>query len=671
MKKCSTVPLSKLTDDTFLDPFQETLKQRADATLAQRQRFTEQAGSLTQFANGHAHYGLHRTDSGWVFREWAPNATAIWLVGDCSGWQEQEAFRLERQNAHGDWEVTIPAESLWHGSHYRLKVCWDNGHGERLPAYARRVVQDNQTHLFSAQVWDPPAYQWVNTYKANRDTPLYIYEAHVGMAVEEARVGTYVEFRDHILPRVVKNGYNAIQLMAIMEHPYYGSFGYQVGSFFAPSSRFGTPEELKSLVDTAHGMGLTVIMDLVHSHAVINEVEGLGRFDGTRHQYFHEGERGEHPAWNSCCFDYGKSEVQHFLLSNCKYWLDEFHFDGFRFDGITSMLYHNHGLGENFTNYGMYFDGGVDNDALVYLALANTLIHELRPDALTIAEDMSGMPGLGATPQEGGCGFDYRLAMGMPDMWFKQVRKVPDEQWRMDHIFHELTNRRSDERVICYVESHDQALVGDKTMIFELVESAMYHDMHIESKNIAVDRGIALHKMIRLATMASSGHGYLTFMGNEFGHPEWIDFPREGNNWSYQFARRQWSLSDNPDLRYRFLGEWDKAIVHLLQDHGLPNGGTPECRWSHDDDKVLAFERCNLVFVFNFHASLSHVDYAIELPKGTYKLLQCSDDTEFGGQGRVEALQTFTTAPPSTKEPSRHVVRLYLPARTSFVLVRS
>ncbi len=671
MKKCSTVPLSRLADDPYLDPFRDSLMQRQSAAQATLEKCVAASGSLVEFASGHEYYGLHRTDAGWVFREWAPNATELFLVGEFTDWHEQEAFRLTRLNAHGDWEIRLAASQIQPGAHYRLKMRWDGGEGDRIPAYARRVVQDQNTHIFSAQVWVPEPYQWQHAFVADRDVPLYIYEAHVGMALEVTRVGTYTEFREQVLPRIVNAGYNAIQLMAIMEHPYYGSFGYQVGSFFAPSSRFGTPEELKMLIDAAHAQGLAVIMDLVHSHAVRNEVEGLGRFDGTTYQYFHEGDRGEHPAWNSRCFDYARSEVLHFLLSNCRYWLEEFHFDGFRFDGITSMLYINHGLGVNFSSYDMYFNDGVDEEAVTYLTLANTLIHTLRPDALTIAEDMSGMPALGASASEGGCGFDYRLAMGLPDMWFKLVRTVSDEHWSMDHIWHELVNRRSDERVVCYVESHDQALVGDKTMIFELLDAAMYDHMHIEESTLAVERGVALHKMLRLATLATAGHGYLTFMGNEFGHPEWIDFPREGNDWSCHHARRQWSLLDNPDLRYGQLGAWDRASVTLARSQGIPNGGQPEQRWVQSEDKVLAFERCGLIFIFNFHPTQSHVDYRIELCAGQYRLCLCSDDLEFGGHARVQPDQLYLTQAPKQDSERQPFVQVYLPSRTVLVLQRS
>ena len=347
----------RLLDDPYLAPYADAVRGRAAHARARARELTGGKGRLADWASAHEYFGLHRTPEGWVFREWAPHATAIWLVGDFSKWQLLPRFKLTRIPGTDVWERTFPARAIRHEQYYHLEVHWDGGRGERIPAYARRVVQDPQTKLFSAQVWEPKKpYVWKHAICDSRqptsggNAPL-IYEAHVGMAQEEGKVGTYAEFRDKILPRIKAAGYNVVQLMAVMEHPYYGSFGYHVSSFFAPSSRFGTPEDLKSLVDTAHGMGLRVIMDIVHSHAVKNERDGLSLFDGTPYQYFHDGPRGWHTAWDSRCFDYGKTEVLHFLLSNCRYWLDAFHFDGYRFDGVTSMLYRDHGLGTAFAGY--------------------------------------------------------------------------------------------------------------------------------------------------------------------------------------------------------------------------------------------------------------------------------------------------------------------------------
>ena len=664
--------LAKLSNDPWLKPYLDQVRQRAEYIRAMEHRLTGGRISLDEFSNAHEYYGLHFREERWIFREWAPNATAIYLVGEFSNWEQDERFALNYGDGPGDWEIELPADALKHGDLYKLKIYWPGGGGERLPAYARRVIQDPETHIFSAQVWKPETpHAWKHPRPEGLDEPPLIYESHVGMAQEEPKVGTYREYREKILPRVIEAGYNTIQLMGIMEHPYYGSFGYHVSNFFAASSRFGTPEELKELIDACHEAGIAVIMDLVHSHAVKNEIEGLSRFDGTTYQYFHEGPRGEHEAWDSRCFDYGKPQVLHFLLSNARYWLDEFNFDGYRFDGVTSMLYHHRGLGTAFTDYSSYFDGSVDLDAYAYLALANRLIHEVRPDAMTIAEDVSGMPGLGATVDEGGCGFDYRLAMGVPDCWFKLANDIPDEEWNIGWLYHELTNHRADEQVISYVESHDQALVGGKTFIFELIDAAMYYSMGIDQHDIVVDRGIALHKMARLATLGAAGHGYLNFMGNEFGHPEWIDFPRHGNNWSYHHARRQWSLRDNPDLKFHALGDFDQAMIQLAREYHVIGEEPARQRLVNEGDKVMAYERSGLLFVFNFHPTQSFTDYGIEVQPGKYHLLLDTDESRFGGFDLIEKDQVFQSL--EFDDPDgvrRNRILLYLPARTGLVLER-
>ncbi|HEY5653063.1 MAG TPA: alpha amylase C-terminal domain-containing protein [Pontiella sp.] len=660
--------LAKLSDDPWLEPYKDQLQRRADHVQYMEKHLTGGDMTLDDFSNAHEYYGLHFRDGQWVFREWAPNATAIYLVGDFSNWEQWDEFALHYGDGPGVWEIYLPEEKVKHGDLYKLKMYWPGGEGERLPAYTRRAVQDPQTHIFTAQVWNPETqYEWHFPEPAKPIEAPLIYESHIGMALEEGKVGSYLEYKENILPRIIKMGYNTVQFMGIMEHPYYGSFGYHVSNFFAASSRFGTPEELKELVDACHEAGLAVIMDLVHSHAVKNEEEGISRFDGTLYQYFHGGDRGDHEAWDSRCFDYGKPEVLHFLLSNARYWIDEFNFDGYRFDGVTSMLYHHRGLGTTFGDYASYFDGSLDLDAYAYLALSNKLIHEIRPNAITIAEDVSGMPGLGADLKEGGCGFDYRLAMGAPDCWFKLANDIQDDDWNIGWLYHELTSHRKDEQVISYVESHDQALVGGKTFIFELIDQEMYYNMHVGVKNLTVDRGLALHKMARMVTLGSAGHGYLNFMGNEFGHPEWIDFPREGNNWSYQHARRQWHLRDDPNLQFHFLADFDQELVSLARDRNILGHNPAQQCLINEGDKFLAFEREGLVFCLNFHHSKSFTDYLITVPAGEYRVILSTDDPRFGGHGIVEGEQIFHSLEGKNNEPQ---IKIYIPARSGLILER-
>ena len=669
--------LKLVKSDPYLQPYEAALLGRYE--YANRKEAEITGGTpLEDWATGYLYFGLHHTPDGWVLCEWAPNATAIYIKGDMNGWQKSEDYRLQPLE-NGVWEAKLPESAMRHGQLYKLLVEWQGGYGERIPSYARRVVQDENTKIFSAQVWSPTPYKWIH--KNLRGSKLekgalFIYECHIGMAGEEEKVSSYEEFRKNVLPRVAELGYNCIQIMAIQEHPYYGSFGYHVSNFFAASSRFGTPEELKALIDDAHGRGIAVIMDIVHSHAVKNELEGLGNFDGTPYQYFHNNYRREHPAWDSLCFDYGKPEVLHFLLSNCKFWMDEYSFDGFRFDGVTSMMYLSHGLGEDFNGYGSYFNGNEDGDAIMYLTLANKLIHAVKHNAITIAEDMSGMPGLACPFKDGGVGFDYRLAMGIPDFWIKYIKEVKDEDWKAGHILYEMTNRRQDEKTISYAESHDQALVGDKTIIFRLIDADMYWHFEHGHSTYMVDRGIALHKMIRLITASTINGGYLTFMGNEFGHPEWIDFPREGNGWSYKYARRQWSLVDNPNFYFSDLNRFDRAMVQLLRSRLLMEKDENGVHlpwvynlWDNEGDQVVAYRRGKLIFVFNWNGQKSFSDYGILAPEGKYRVVLNTDSKEFAGFGLSDdSIEHFTQPDPFYAGDHKGWLKLYLPARSAVVL---
>ncbi len=665
--------LSILRQDPWLEPYADAIEGRhADVTHKLRELTASTGGSLSDFANAYKFYGLHREPGrGWIFREYAPNATCIHLIGTFNDWTPSEQWRLT-DTGGGVWEVTVPENAIHHGDLYKMMVQWPGGGGERIPAYATRVVQDKDTHIFSAQVYDPrKPYQFkIKDFKPDV-RPLLIYECHIGMAQEEEGVGTYEEFRTRVLPRIARDGYNAIQIMAIQEHPYYGSFGYHVSSFYAASSRFGTPDDLKRLIDDAHSMGIAVIMDIVHSHAVKNESEGLARLDGNRDLYFYPGARGEHPAWDSLLFDYGKDSVLHFLLSNCKFWLEEYRFDGFRFDGVTSMLYYDHGLGKAFGSYADYYDGGQDTNAITYLTLANILIHQVNPRAITIAEEMSGMPGLALRYEEGGLGFDYRMAMGIPDYWIKTIKEKKDEDWHPTSIFWELTNRRAAEKTISYCESHDQALVGDKTIIFRLIDKEMYWHMMVNDDNFTVERGMALHKMIRLVTLATINGGYLNFMGNEWGHPEWIDFPREGNGWGYKYARRQWSLVDREDLKYKYLNRFDNAMIETVSSQYDFQAKPVDKLWEKDDDQVLAFMRGELIFVFNFSPTKSFADYGFLAPEGEYEVVLDSDSKHFGGFGNVDdSVHHFTAHDPLYQPAGKGWLKMYLPSRTAQVLRR-
>ncbi len=658
--------------DPFLKPYAPQLRQRFEHYQHFKSVIEKTGGILGEMSRGHLYFGFNRGESGVWYREWAPAAHSLSLIGDFNDWN-RDANPMSIDD-WGIWHLFLPDEDysdrLTHGSRIKVHVKSALGEHDRIPAYIQRVIQESKT-AFTGQYWFPPkAYQWQHE-SPQLDTTtegLRIHEAHVGMAQEEEKVGTFTEFTQNVLPRIANLGYNTIQLMAIMEHPYYASFGYHVSNFFAVSSRFGTPEDLKALIDTAHGMGLLVIMDLVHSHAVKNINEGLNRFDGTDHHYFHAGTRGEHIAWDSLCFDYSKYEVQRFLLSNIRYWLETFRFDGFRFDGVTSMLYNDHGLGQEFTGYSDYFNTNVALDAIAYLMLANEVVHVVNPNAISIAEDMSGMPGLARPIDEGGLDFDYRLAMGIPDYWIRLLKEKEDEAWHIGEIYGMLRNRRTGEKHIAYVESHDQSIVGDKTLAMQLMDGELYTKMSIFTPSLRIARGVALHKLIRLLTFSLGGEGYLNFMGNEFGHPEWIDFPRAGNNNSYWYARRQWHLVDDDTLYYKHLNGFYIAMQQLDVNYHLFSSEEIQVLSIHEDAKQIVYTRGGLVFVFNLHPTVSATDLRIPVPEKTdYCIILNSDDTDFGGYGAVESIHYPWQD--VEMEGYRQSIQLYLPARSAQVLV--
>ena len=644
-----------------LKPFEGDIELRMHLYKNTKNRLLPNGGTLNEFANAHDYFGIHHTDDGWVYREWAPSASKLWLTGEFNNWNKTSHPLTSLGN--GNWEIKLKEDELTEGCKVKTVVEAFGNTSEHIPLYIRRVVQDPQTVVWCGEVVDDrKAFNWTDKdFKAEKD--LYIYEAHVGMAQEEGKVGSYREFADYTLPRVKKAGYNTIQLMAIMEHPYYGSFGYQVSNFFAASSWFGKPEDLKYLVNKAHEMGIRVLLDVVHSHAVKNTAEGINMFDGTTWQFFHDGDKGEHPAWGTKCFDYGKDGVIHFLLSNLKFWMTEYHFDGFRFDGVTSMLYHDHGLGTNFED-SKYFSMNTHVEAITYLQLANELIRQVNPNAITVAEDMSGMPGMCLPIEDGGIGFDYRLAMGMPDMWIKAVKEQSDEGWYIKGMWNNMCLRRPGEGTVAYVESHDQALVGDQTMIFRLAGANMYTDMNKTCHNPRIDRAIALHKMIRLFSIGAGGEAYLNFMGNEFGHPEWIDFPREGNGWSFHYCRRQWSLRDNGFLKYQWLGDFDEDMIALTKKHKIFEQRFGDERLSKEPEKMIAFYRNGLLFAFNFHPSNSLTNVLIPVDKyADYTVAMSSDDEKYGGFNQVQHI-TY----PVKRFNGQNYIEIYLPARTAVVL---
>lgn len=682
--KVEVKEINKLLElDPYLKPFEREIRRRNGVLQDWIGKIDKLEGGMDTFSQGYKYFGLQfQQDNSVIAREWAPNAEQVYLTGDFNNWQ-WEANPYKRLD-FGKWELYLPANEdgscpIKHLS--EVKVIIRNKQGQlldRLSPWAVYVKQPpkeaNQGVTFKQYVWRPPPHEkYICRHpRPKKPKSFRIYECHVGIASQEPCVGSYQNFADNIIPRIKKQGYNAIQVMAIMEHAYYASFGYQVTSFFAASSRYGTPEDLKRMIDVAHSHGLFVLLDVVHSHASKNVLDGLNQFDGSNSCYFHDGARGEHSLWGSRLFNYVEYEVLRFLLSNLRWWHDEYNFDGYRFDGVTSMLYHSRGIGEGFSgDYNEYFGLNVDTDALNYLALANYMLHQQNSEVVTIAEDVSGMPTLCRPCSEGGIGFDFRLGMAIPDKWIELLKECSDDEWNIGNIVHTLTNRRWKENTVAYAESHDQALVGDKTIAFWLMDKEMYtHMSTLSEPSLVIDRGIALHKMIRLITHALGGEAYLNFMGNEFGHPEWLDFPRAGNNDSYHYARRQWNLVDDKLLKYKFLNEFDRAMNELEDKYGWLHADPAYVSWKHESDKVITFERAGLVFVFNFHPTQSFTDYSVGTNwAGTYQPVLSSDDELFGGHNRIDRNCKHFSSPHGFAGRQHHF-KVYTPSRTAVVYAR-
>ena len=672
MKKATKqVQYKILSIDPWLKPFYNDIELRMRRYNDVRRQLLGENTDLTSFANGYMYYGFSRTEDGWVYREWLPGADEVHLIGDFNDWNRTSHPLTRLEN--GVWEIHLDGpDALQHEQRVKIEVRRGKQTFDRIPAYIRRVVQDPTTRQFSGQIWAPQRrFIWTDgCYRKRKLTTPIIYEAHVGMGQEREGIGTYREFADNNLKRIADLGYNTVQLMAIQEHPYYASFGYQVSNFFAASSWYGDPEDLKYLINKAHELNLFVLLDVVHSHACPNTGEGLNQLDGTDNQYFLPGQRGWHPAWGTKLFDYSRVEVLHFLLSNLKFWQDEYHFDGFRFDGVTSMIYQDHGLGTSFSSYDQYFGLNTNVDALTYLQLANELIHSVNPFAVTVAEEMSGMPGMCIPIRSGGIGFDYRLSMGLPDFWIKLLKEYKDEQWDMHKLWYEMTTRRPKEKNIGYCESHDQALVGDKTLIFRMADAEMYTGMDKAYHSPVIDRAIDLHKLIRFSTLVLACDGYLNFMGNEFGHPEWIDFPREGNGWSYKYARRQWSLPENGYLKYQWLENFDKAMLKFARKYRVLSKPQAVNLWIDQDNKIISFAKGDLLYLFNFNTTKSDPKFFMHAHltgAGNYRAVFSSDEADFGGLNRISMDYIYQAKEIPNKGTGFEV---YIPCRTAVVFQR-
>ena len=666
-----------INQDHSLKPFELEIKERMELYKEKLNEIKNKEKSLENIAKSYKSMGINLMPNGDIkYREYAPGAKGISLFGEFNNWNKEQFWA--KKDKFGFWELIIPNENgapkIQHGQIVKVNVVLEDGNWmERNPIWSHYLIQNKESIILENIFWNPEIkYKWKYPQKhIKKPESLRIYEVHIGLSSFDPKINSYKEFADTILPRVKKTGYTAIQFMAIMEHAEYASFGYHVNYLFAISSRFGTPEEFMYLIDKCHENGLFVIMDIIHSHASPNVNDGFNYWDGTDHLYFHGGNLGNHVQWNSKLYNYSSYETLRLLLSNCAYYIKEYRIDGFRFDCVTSMLYSHHGIDYNFTgNYKEYFNEFFNLESSVYLMLANSLIHKLNPEAITIAEDFSGTPGLCRPVEEGGLGFDYKLNMKICDKWKQYLLYKKDEEWNIEDIIYTLKNRRYKEKNISYCESHDQSFVGNCSLSSLLFSSERFWNMSNNSPETPViGRGISLHKMIRLLTFALGGEGYLSFMGNEFGCPDSLDFPKKENRFSYSHSRRRWDLCDNKDLRYRFLYKWE-IIMNILEEifHFIESE-EEYISTKHEDDKVIVFEKGVLLFIFNFHPVKDFQDYQIGTKWGTpHKIILDSDEKRFMGKGRLNHTSSYSTVKKSFKNRPYNM-KLDMPSRTCMILI--
>lgn len=666
-------------EDNDLRSYHPFLIERGRRFEAEYRRIVDQYTSVYNYANLANELGLHCVpgedgQNKWIWREYMPGADTVWLTTEKYHFQRHARQRFTKK-ADGIFELILPYDALAHGMYVELRVepaayTVLNPDGiptalKRVPAFSTWVEQNKEIPTqWCARIFHPEKPYCFREKNPEIPSFLRIYEAHVGMAQPDTKhigesAGTYLDFANNILPRIKKGGYTCVQLMGILEHPLYRSFGYQVSNYFAPCSRFGTPDDCKQMIDAAHALGLSVILDIPHAHACANTEQGLYQYDGT--PYFFMDKINQ---WGTPSFDFSNEMTRRFLLSNLRYWLEEYHVDGFRFDAVGNMLYKDFGVDDNFSHTGRCFYGKdgkprTNNEGELYIALANHLIHEINPKGISIAEEFSGMPGLTCLPKDGGLGFDARFAMGIPDYWEKFIKKPQD----LGSMWYEMNNHRPYDHTISYVECHDQCINGHDAMIWRLLGDDMYNAMLMETETWKVSRGLAFYRLMRLITLATADKGYLNFMGNEFGHPEWLD--------AEEHAHRQWRLAEDTSLKYACLNAWDQAQMQLVSDN-IESFKTPAMfRYIHEDKRLLAFERGALLFVFNFNETQAFSDLCFAVTPGKYLEILSSDERRFAGHDNLRIteppLEHFTQP---CFDPNLGDITLYIPPMIVLVLKR-
>ncbi|XP_058788144.1 1,4-alpha-glucan-branching enzyme 3, chloroplastic/amyloplastic [Vicia villosa] len=575
-------------------------------------------------------------------------------------------YWLETRKGRKAWlKKYIPG--IPHGSKYRVYFNTTNGPLERVPAWATYVQPELDGRQAYAIHWEPPpedVYKWKNQ-SPKVPKSLRIYEAHIGISGSEPKISSFNDFTDKTLPYIKEAGYNAIQLIGVVEHKDYFTVGYRVTNFYATSSRYGTPDDFKRLVDEAHGLGLLVFMEIVHSYAAADEMVGLSLFDGSNDCYFHSGKRGQHKFWGTRMFKYGDVDVLHFLLSNLNWWIEEYQIDGFQFHSLSSMIYTHNGFASFTGDLEEYSNQYVDKDALLYLIMANEILHVLHPNIITIAEDATYYPGLCEPTSQGGLGFDYYVNLSAPEMWSTFLETVPDHEWSMTKIVNTLVSKKENaNKMLLYAENHNQSISGRRSLAEVLFGEIDEHSEHYKESLL---RGSSLHKMIRLITLTIGGRAYMNFMGNEFGHPKRVEFPTSSNDYSYSLANRQWDLLEKDGV-HRDLFTFDKDMMRLDKNERVLSRGFPSFHHVNDSSKVISYVRGPLLFIFNFHPTDSYDSYTVGVEEaGEYQLILNTDEIKYAGQGILRENQYFQRTISKRVDGHRNCIEVQLPSRTAQV----
>ena len=569
------------------------------------------------------------------FAVWAPNAHRVSVIGDFNRW-DGRTHVMRRLVPSGIWEVFVPG--LTDGACYKFEIRTPEGHLLRkADPYARRFEVPPNT---ASIIWTEGQYAWADTDwmrdRAAHDgwmqRPMSVYEVHLGswrrVPSDDNRPLTYREMADTLVPYARDLGFTHIELMPVMEHPYAPSWGYQVIGFFAPTSRFGTPDDFRYLVDECHRHGLGVILDWVPGHFPTDE-HGLARFDGTALYEHADPRKGFHQDWGTLIFNYGRNEVRTFLLSNALYWLEQFHIDGLRVDAVASMLYLDYSRkpGEWVPNE----HGGRENlEAVSFLQQLNTITHGQAPGTITVAEESTSWPAVSRPTYVGGLGFSYKWNMGWMHDMLEFVEQDPvHRRWHHGKVTFSMLYAFTENFVLPF--SHDEVVHGKRSMLDKMPGDRWQK-----------------HATLRALYGYMFGHPgkKLMFMGGEIG--QWREWTADES--------LDWHLLDDP--LHQGLQHWVRDLNHLYQRepslHEVDFAGAG-FRWidcNDSDNSVISLVRYAkdrddfTVMAVNF-TPVPRPGYRIGVPAGGwYHELLNSDAAAYGGGniGNAGGLPTESVA---------------------------